>query len=128
MPSSKKTMTAGTVVSIQIRYLHPSLHIKNKYPNPQNGQKLENCTVLRQEVKRINRRDQTAVVVTHEDFKDGDDFIELHAVPRWFKVTKEGPPEEGRQEEGRAGVRESQDLMPQQIFQAGKMRQSIWTT
>ena len=85
-------MGKNAVVSIPIKYLHPSQHIRNAFPNPLHRQRLENCTVLRQEEKKINRRDQLAVVVKHDDFTDDDNnHIELYAVSRWFKVTTEGP-------------------------------------
>ena len=30
------------------------------------------------------------MVVTHPDFKSGDDMIELHVVKRWFVFDEEG--------------------------------------
>ena len=38
---------------------------------------------------KISRKNQLAVVVTHPDFKSGDDVIELHAVKKWFVVDEE---------------------------------------
>ena len=58
----------GAVVSAVMRFIHPSEHIKNKYPNPLPSQRLENCTMIRQEVKNVSRRDQLTVVVHHEEF------------------------------------------------------------
>ena len=41
--------------------------------------------------KVVSRKKQLTIVVTSDEFKDGEDFVELHAVPRWFKVIEEGP-------------------------------------
>ena len=39
---------------------------------------------------KISRKDQLAVVVTHPDFKYGDNMINIHAMKWWFVVDKEG--------------------------------------
>ena len=42
----------------------------------------------------MSRRDQLCIIVHHDDFKTADgEFIELHAVKRYFKVTEEGDPD-----------------------------------
>ena len=41
--------------------------------------------------EKINRQMQDALIVTHPEFKDGDNLIELYANARWFKLDKEGP-------------------------------------
>ena len=48
----------GVVVSALMRFIHPSEHIWNKYPNPLPSQHLENCTTICQEVKNVSQRDQ----------------------------------------------------------------------
>ena len=89
---SRKTMRTNlrrgkdATVSILLKYIHPSEHIRAAYPNQANGQRLDGCTVLRREVKKIRRADQLALVVTHEAFPD----IELYCVERYAKVTQEG--------------------------------------
>ena len=35
---------------------------------------------------KISRKDHLEMVVTHPDFKSGDDIIELHVVKLWFVV------------------------------------------
>ena len=72
------------------KFLHPSKHIRNKYPNPVSGHHLEGCIVVQQEVKRVSKRDQLCIVMQHDDFKANKEFIELHVVKRYFHVTKEG--------------------------------------
>ena len=98
---AKKTMAphlrrlgVGAKTSCLSRFIHPSEHIRNKYPNPIQGHRLEWCVVVRQEVKKVSRRDQLCVVIHHNDFKtSSDDFIELYAVKHYLKVTEEGSPD-----------------------------------
>jgi len=124
MPTPKMTMGVGAAVSIRVRYLHPSLVIRNFYPNQQHGQRLENCRVIRQEVKKINRKDKLAIIVKHDDFKNGEEHVELHAIPRWFKVTAEGNPDlfftdvvnDGAEGAAVPAGEQQQDATPQQIL------------
>ena len=81
----------GAVVSALIRFIHPSEHIRQKFPNPVTGQRLSDCETVRQELKKVSRRDQLVIVVHHADFKtDSGDFIDLYAVKRYWKVQKAG--------------------------------------
>ena len=73
--------------------MHPSEHIRNKFPNTVAGHHLEGCIVVWQEVKHVTKRDQLCVVVWHNDFKVDDEHIKLHAVKRYFRVTEEGDPD-----------------------------------
>ena len=98
--STKKSMApqlrrlgVGAKTSCLSKFLHPSEQIRNKYPNPVAGHRLEGCVVVRQEIKSVSRKDQLCVVVRHDDFKAGEDHIELHAVKRYFRVTMEGDPD-----------------------------------
>ena len=46
---------------------------------------------VRQEVKKINRKDQLSLIVTHPDFKDAEGNLqELHAVKKHFTIEVEG--------------------------------------
>ena len=81
----------GAVVSALIRFIHPSKHIRQKFPNPVTGQQLSDCETVRQELKKVSQRDQLVIVVHHADFKtDSGDFIDLYAVKRYWKVQKAG--------------------------------------
>ena len=80
----------GAIVSALSRFIHPSEHIRNKFPNPVHGHQLVGCVTLRQEVKKVNRKNQLCIVVCHNDFKNDDDFIKLHAVVKHWKVEVEG--------------------------------------
>ena len=91
MPPRKKCHGKGAVVSSLIRFIHPSEYIRNKFPNAVNGQWLDGCITVRQEVKKINRREQLSLVVTHEDFVDGEgNPQELHGVKKYWRVKTEG--------------------------------------
>lgn len=77
-------------MQILARYVHPSAHLRDKYPNfeaQKATQTSSGCKVLRQARKTISRKEHLAVVVSHPDFPG----IELYAVKRWFKVTTQGP-------------------------------------
>ena len=81
----------GAVVSALIRFIHPSEHIRRKFPNPVAGQRLSDCQTVRQEMKKVSRKDQLVIVVHHEDFKmEEGDFIDLYAMKRYWKVHKGG--------------------------------------
>ena len=60
----------GAIVSALLRFIHPSEHICNKFPNVVQGQWLENCVTIRQEVKKVSQKEQLVLVVHHEDFKN----------------------------------------------------------
>ena len=53
------------------------------------------CVTLQQEVKKVNCKDHNELflVVHHDDFKNADNFIELHAVVKHWKVEVEGDPD-----------------------------------
>ena len=81
----------GATVSALIKFIHPSEHIHNKFPNPCAGQRLLDCKTICQEVKSVSRKEQLTLVVHHEDFKIDDDiYIELYALKRYWDVHKEG--------------------------------------
>ena len=88
--SQKMHGSAGALTRVRAKtsclskFMHPSKHIRNKFPNPVAGHCLEGCIVVWQEVKRVTKRDQLCVVVQHNDFKAGNEHIELHAVKRYF--------------------------------------------
>ena len=81
----------GAIVSALIRFIHPSEHIRRKFPNPVAGQRLSDCQTVRQEMKKVSRKDQLVIVVHHEDFKTEEgDFIDLYTAKRYWKVHKGG--------------------------------------
>ena len=90
MAPRKKTHGKGAVVSVLIKFVHPSALIREKFPNPENQQRLKGCLTVRQEVKKITHKDQLSLVVTHDDFKDADGNLqELHAIKKHFSIQEE---------------------------------------
>ena len=50
--------------------------------------------MLGQEVKKINRKDQLSLVITHEDFLDANGNLhEIYAVKKYFGIQEEGDPD-----------------------------------
>ena len=81
----------GAKVTCLSKFVHPSQHICDKYPNPVSGHCLEGCVVVRQELKKVSRHDQLCVVAHHDEFKTADStIVEVHAVKRYWKVVEEG--------------------------------------
>ena len=91
MSPRKKAHGKGATVSCLIKFLHLSQLICNKYPNPENGEGLEGCLTICQEVKKINCKDQLALVMKHDDFVGMDqEPQELYAVKKHFSIQVEG--------------------------------------
>ena len=87
MARKRRTMGSGAVISVLLKMVHPSKHIRDKFPNLPDKQRLEGAVVLRKEVKSINRREQEAIVFRHDDFAD----VELYASQRFCRILEEGP-------------------------------------
>ena len=130
MSSTKLTLGKDAVVSCLSKFLHPSQLIRDAYPNRQKGHRIEGLIVRRQEVKKINRREQLAIILVHDEFKNNDDYVELHTVPRYCKVTTEGPSDlfftaaEERQEETKE---ETEEFPPEVVNQIVEGRVSNTT-
>jgi hypothetical protein len=92
MATKKMTMGKGAVVSVLSSRLHPSLLIRDRWPNPEKNLRVENLVIIRQEVKKVNRRDAMTLVMTHEDFKVDGEYTELHAIKRFCIIKSEGDP------------------------------------
>ena len=69
---AKKRMGKDAKVSVLSKYLHPSRLVKQVLPNVEANHRLQNCVVIRLELKKIRRQDQLAVVLKHDDFKTHD--------------------------------------------------------
>ena len=84
----------GAIVLALLRFIHPSEHIRNKFPNVVQGQQLENCVTIQQEVKKVSLKEQLVLVVHHEDFENPvDSYIKLHGIKQYWKVSQEGHPD-----------------------------------
>ena len=81
----------GAIVLALIHFIHPSEHIRQKFPNTVAGQRLSDCQTIQQEMKKVTQKDQLIIVVHHKDFKtDAGDFINLYMVKHYWKVQKAG--------------------------------------
>jgi hypothetical protein len=78
----------GAIGSVLLKYVKPSARVRELCPNLENGARIENCVVLRKEMKKITRKEQEAVIFCCEALF-GE--VELYTVVRWFVVTQEGP-------------------------------------
>jgi len=87
MASRKLFLGRHAKISVMARFVHPSAHIRTKFPNLDKNQRLDNCAVLRQEEKFVSRKRQLCIIFSSPDFPDE----ELHADQRYCKVTQEGP-------------------------------------
>ena len=61
--SGKKSLRKYAVYNFLISKLHPSNEVSYLLQNRQNRQKLENFNIVLEEMEKISRRDQLAVVV-----------------------------------------------------------------
>ena len=90
----EKTHGVGATVSCLIKFLQPSELIWNKFPNPVNGQRLDGCITVHQELKKINRKDQLSLIVRHSNFVNNDgEPVLLHGVKKHFQIDMEGDPD-----------------------------------
>lgn len=91
MARRKKQLGKGAVVAVLGKMLHPSEHIRNKYPNMEKGFRVENLVVLRKELKKIRGKEVMTIVMRHDDFRDAtNEFILLHCIERYCVVRQEG--------------------------------------
>lgn len=91
MPRSTLTMGKDALISVLSNKVHPSALIREKWPNPVRGHRL-NGKVIRQETKVIARRQQLALVFACEEVVgDEGEPLELHCVPHWCRIIEEGP-------------------------------------
>jgi hypothetical protein len=93
MAPKKMTMGKGAVVSVLSSKLHPSEHIRTMWPIPEKNPSLENLVVLRQEMKKINKRDTMTKIMKHEAFQVNGENIELYVSQRFGVLKSEGDPD-----------------------------------
>ena len=89
MAREKKTMGIGAVVSALIRVLHPFQVVRDKYPNPQHGERLHDLLVIGRELRTVNNRLQMTILMRHDHF-DGD---VLYCVEKFVRVETSGAAE-----------------------------------
>ena len=82
MARKRRMMGSGVVILVLLKMVHPSKHIRDKFPNLLDKQRLEGSVIIREETKSINRRDQEAIIFCHDDFND----VELYASQRFCRI------------------------------------------
>ena len=55
----------GAVAKVMLRFLHPSILVKEKYKNFSDNAVISGLSELREEKKRVNRREQACFVFHH---------------------------------------------------------------
>jgi hypothetical protein len=88
--SAKDDHGESAIVLVLSSKLHPSEHIRRMWPNPERNHRVKNLVVLRQEIKKINRRDQIAIIMRHEDFKVDGEYIETSLLKKVLCPNKRG--------------------------------------
>ncbi len=71
----------GAIGLANASFFHPSEQIRAKFPNTWKKERLTNCTIIRDGIQRVNRRDQRCYFVN----VDGFDCV-LHIVAKKFRV------------------------------------------
>ena len=89
-------MGTGTVVSMLTKFAHPSKEIRDKHPVRAPTHWLQGSIVITETLKTINRREQIAIIFTHNDFPNAA----LYAYCRRLKITEEALPEMAFNREG----------------------------
>lgn len=74
-------------ITVLTRFVHPSIHMRNKYPNTHRDERLNGCVTICQAEKVVRRKNQLCIVFRHDDFPG----IELYAVKKHCVVTEVGP-------------------------------------
>jgi len=79
-------------VSIQLQYIHPMQHVRDKFRNRQANQCLADCIVTGMKRENVNQEQQLCVTFQHEDFKNDDgSYMQLYCIKHWAQGTAEGP-------------------------------------
>ena len=87
MARERKRVGRGARGSALIKFLHPTKTVRAKWVNAWSVDRVEELSVLRREVKRVGRRDQTVIVCKHRRLND-----EVYLVERYLTITVEGLP------------------------------------
>lgn len=93
MPRVAKRLGMGATISTLSRFLHPSAALRDR----NNGialpkeHRTTGLVALRQQVMKVQRKNQLCIICRHEDYVDDDgNAIELHVTKRNVKVEVEG--------------------------------------
>ena len=69
MLHAKQMMSIDVILSVLMRFVHPSAHIREKCPNPQSGDRLNGCLVTGKCIKSVCRRDQVVITFNMKSLK-----------------------------------------------------------
>jgi hypothetical protein len=122
---NKLKLGKDAVVSVLAKYIHPSEHIRRVHRNAVATLRIENLTVLRQDKRRINRKEKDVVVFVSEAYRTSvTEVPELYAVVRYVSVITEGPREhffDQTTEAGAAGAEgENPNPMPDEVIRISR--------
>ena len=81
-------MGVGARVWVRTKFMHPKKVIATMYDEVHDEHKLEDLVVLRQELKKIGKKDTLAIVMTHPDFTKKGIPIELYCNEKHCHVTQ----------------------------------------
>ena len=79
----------GARCSVLRKFLHPAALVETIIPNNVHGVRVSELLTIRQEVRKVNRKDQMCLVFRHPAL----DNEELHAVKRWVRIDSQGHPD-----------------------------------
>ena len=79
----------GARCSVLRKFLHPAALVETIIPNNVHGVRVSELLTIRQEVRKVNRKDQMCLVFRHLAL----DNEELHVVKRWVRIDSQGHPD-----------------------------------
>ena len=79
--NNRKKMGADALIGVIARFIHPSIHIRNKFPNAITSFRLNDLKVIREETKVLNNKQQECYIFVHPDMVD-DDGNRLNFMPQ----------------------------------------------
>lgn len=131
MPPTRKTPGVGARASALAKMLHPSEVIRNRFPNMDPALRLQDLVMVGEGTRRINRREQGAYLMRHDDFPN----VTFHCVKRFVRVDTEGAPEhfftnnqdETNAEENKDEEEEEAPNLPGEVTEAMQHGQNLGT-
>ena len=85
---AKKKIGVGAVCRTYVRFMHPSKLMRDKFVNIGAQLKISDLVSVKQEVKKVNRKDQMCVIFRHDNWPNK----EIYCCKRWVTVLQEGNP------------------------------------
>lgn len=92
MARKRKNLGKDAYCSCLGRFLHPSLHVRDKFPNMNKTKRFTSLRALRLEQRKVRNEDVECVIMTSNEFLDDvGEFIEMYCAKRYVMVNVEGP-------------------------------------